>query len=1073
MRYIWRWVLGFGVVCGIAVACRDLTAPVRRARPLAASVNKAVIPYEFVCTARRKTRRVQCAPLPSKRIARSAHFGQHHMSAHSGRISRDIVIGGSQGQYITIGFGNVAFDSITNIFSLDATVQNNLAEPMGTPDGLTLTGVKVFFFSGPTCSGGACYVANADGTSHFTADSQPYFTYNQILEPQQVSSSRNWQFYLAPSVQSFNFEIEVYAAFPAENNVTMSPPDTLPINYYADTNITSDSSSAARFLRNVVVVDFTDTAQLVDRQLVIAKVGGVIVGGTQIYSNGDGTYFLAVPSDAAGDGALMAVDTLLSYPAVQNAGVELTAPNTPAYLRPQDDSASGWRSWQLNPDSATGNNWGPEAVAAPLAWGCSTGDTSFTIGIADHNWHNVGDVQSNVVSTEAMNVFTDTTHDSFHHHGMMVNSILAARGGNDTGVAGMVWYGKVARTETALRNSHGQPVLDSLGRPKWSTNSVINAIDRAARTGAAIVNSSNGFEWREFHVMTAGDNGFAADAGRQLATRLRGLASGPHFAPLVVLASGNDSIAAAANGYPQAATDPMLRSRIIVVAASYRSSNHAETWSDFSNMDSLVTVAAPGVNVSGLDEFGNVITGQNGTSYATALVSGLAAQLLSFDHTLTAAQLKTLIVNGATNGGRTFATVPIVNAYESLKLAAQSSGKALCGNRVWSTNGAIYAQRASTNDLLFTGNGPAWNVIPMHGGHRVEYTTDSGRYSVRFTGTSWGTPVQVQDANTAVSVSPGYSDNPNAQASGGTPVSNADTTASDSILAGASRSIWGLNHDGDSAVGAIINTHADSGTSTHMDTVVVIRGPTQVMFGLASGSVDTVGRIIYASPTFSLGACRVESGPPPVCSPTVVQAGNNMVQLAYAPRGDRILVAINHQVYSEAVTSNQWVYDTNATTGRYVGYLPFMSYLVTGTVEAWQFSLPSKSPSQISSSLLPSGKDIWWWGISEADSTIVVATGARRYWLSLDNTGTYTAADSGTGCAVEYRNGSFGTPALFTQSTSDACVTRIGAQGLQVVYGSGGISPQRVLAAPGKSGVRAARVHVLPAPQSKRTQRSH
>jgi hypothetical protein len=213
-----------------------------------------------------------------------------------------------------------------------------------------------------------------------------------------------------------------------------------------------------------------------------------------------------------------------------------------------------------------------------------------------------------------------------------------------------------------------------------------------------------------------------------------------------------------------------------------------------------------------------------------------------------------------------------------------------------------------------------------------------------------------------------------------------------------------LNDDGDSAVGAIINTHIDSGTSTNTDTVIVVRGTTQVVFGFASGSVDTVGFITYPSPTFALGACRVEAGPPPVCGSTVLSEGENLVQLAYGPRGDRMLVAINHDVYSEAVTSSQWVGDTNsATGGRYFAYLPFQSYLVTGTVEAYQFSLPSKTRTQITT--LPSGKDIWWWGISEADSTIVAATGARRYWLNLDNTGTYTAADSGTACAVEYRNG--------------------------------------------------------------------
>ena len=54
-----------------------------------------------------------------------------------------------------------------------------IAQPMGTPDGSTVTGLKVFFHDGPTVTGGtgAVSVSNADGTGTFSGSGQSYFEY--------------------------------------------------------------------------------------------------------------------------------------------------------------------------------------------------------------------------------------------------------------------------------------------------------------------------------------------------------------------------------------------------------------------------------------------------------------------------------------------------------------------------------------------------------------------------------------------------------------------------------------------------------------------------------------------------------------------------------------------------------------------------------------------------------------------------------------------------------------------------------------------------------------------------------
>lgn len=113
-----------------------------------------------------------------------------------------------------------------------------------------------------------------------------------------------------------------------------------------------------------------------------------------------------------------------------------------------------------------------------------------------------------------------------------------------------------------------------------------------------------------------------------------------------------------------------------------------------SNHGPLITVAAPGADVFRLRQSGS-IEPWDGTSTAAPIVSGIAGLLLSFDNTLQANDLKSLIVDGANAGGWKATRKAggdqymIVNAYESLKLAAMHPGAPLCGNRIWANAGNV------------------------------------------------------------------------------------------------------------------------------------------------------------------------------------------------------------------------------------------------------------------------------------------------------------------------------------------------------------------------------------------------
>src|SRR5438445_6826298 len=177
-------------LAGLAAACSDR-------QPIGLSLSPGVSGQVLTCAADMRAQTLSCAA-PSGRAS---------------KLSADVILGG-QGIYVQLTSSNVSYDAGTEIFQADVTVQNLTAVPLGTPDGMTVSGVKVFFYSGPVVvSGtGTVTVANADGTGAFTGTSQPYFFYNQILQTAQVSSAKTWQWTVPTTVVTFTFQVLVDAA---------------------------------------------------------------------------------------------------------------------------------------------------------------------------------------------------------------------------------------------------------------------------------------------------------------------------------------------------------------------------------------------------------------------------------------------------------------------------------------------------------------------------------------------------------------------------------------------------------------------------------------------------------------------------------------------------------------------------------------------------------------------------------------------------------------------------------------------------------------------------------------------
>src|SRR5881396_28229 len=165
---------GILVLAAFAAACNDRSVPSEPGLP------PGVAGRVLTCAADVRAQTLSCtAPSPD---------------AGRAKLSADLVLGG-QGTYVALRSSAVSYDAGTSTFQADVTVQNLTALPLGTADGSMVTGVKVFFHSGPNVvSGtGTVTVANPDGVGTFTGANQPFFRYTELLQTAQVSSARTWR----------------------------------------------------------------------------------------------------------------------------------------------------------------------------------------------------------------------------------------------------------------------------------------------------------------------------------------------------------------------------------------------------------------------------------------------------------------------------------------------------------------------------------------------------------------------------------------------------------------------------------------------------------------------------------------------------------------------------------------------------------------------------------------------------------------------------------------------------------------------------------------------------------------
>jgi len=382
----------------------------------------------------------------------------------------------------------------------------------------------------------------------------------------------------------------------------------------------------------------------------------------------------------------------------------------------------GWQrtDWTLSPDSSSGENWAAEEIALPNAWGCSIGDAQTKVAVLDHPFDST-EVALNAVSP--LPTYGAHPNDPDRHE-TAVAGILASPGDNGKGMAGVMW-------KAAL-------LLKDFGRDTVPFDQMATEVANAANAGYKIANLSYGRE--QLAVPNSSDSTVVIEGLNAFIAGYRLIPAAQR--PLLVVPAGNDRADAWLSVLP--ALRDRFPATVLVVGASQQrlGASPRDRWggANFniqqfsgSNHGSLVDVYAPASVVraprlvNGVEQ---VVTAE-ATSFAAPQVSGIAGLLLSLDPQLTASELKTLILNGASSGNRSMANHAgkyLVNAYESLRLASkQKSSVPICGltMRTVKVGGAdaIVTERDVPDTLL--ASEPSGNIRMVsvaQGGRKVATT---------------------------------------------------------------------------------------------------------------------------------------------------------------------------------------------------------------------------------------------------------------------------------------------------------------------------------------------------------------
>ena len=335
-------------------------------------------------------------------------------------------------------------------------------------------------------------------------------------------------------------------------------------------------------------------------------------------------------------------------------------------------------------DEYRNKQWAINKIQLPKAWNYTTGSSSVVVGVIDSGVdYTHPDLDDKIVTSLSYDFVENTSilpnPEDIDVHGTIVSGIIAAETNNGIGIAGTSWNVKIASLRVFNKYGGGSKI------------DVARAIDFAKQNGIKILNYSGGGAKEELLLKAAIEN----------------------YKGVFVCAAGNDS--SNNDEYVYYPANYNYYSNLISVGAS--DSNDSIT--DFSNYGkNNVDLFAPGEDIYSTI-FDAAYQNKNGTSVAAPYVTGVAALLLSEYPSLTAAQIKTAIVDNVDKvsalsdyckyGGR-------LNAFKALNSLHTTHEYGRCYSYYSTTQHASYCPCLKVYNLE-----PHWaynSSIRMYNGHR-------------------------------------------------------------------------------------------------------------------------------------------------------------------------------------------------------------------------------------------------------------------------------------------------------------------------------------------------------------------
>lgn len=344
-------------------------------------------------------------------------------------------------------------------------------------------------------------------------------------------------------------------------------------------------------------------------------------------------------ASGTGEQVLSAINaTTIEVPSARRAAMVALLKNDPTVAYVETDVVS--RAYDLTPnDPHFPRQVEMRDVSAPAAWDTTTGSAAVKIAVIDTGVNAVGDLAGAVTAGyDFANNDSSAADDA--GHGTAVAGLIAARGNNGTGMAGVCWGCQIIPVKA----------LDAFG--DGYNSDIAQGVVWAVQQGAKVVNLSLGSPYPSKVLSDA-------------------VAYANMNGVLVVAAAGNHT--GTVRQYPAAYAD------VVAVAATNRGSLGLTSWSARNATgDRWVDVAAPGV-VNSVSRTGGITGTIEGTSFAAPIVAGIAGLVKSQRPTYTGWSLMNAVQRSATykkvqgtNYGRVDARIALLVGTESV--APTSSG---------------------------------------------------------------------------------------------------------------------------------------------------------------------------------------------------------------------------------------------------------------------------------------------------------------------------------------------------------------------------------------------------------------